>query len=87
MFVLTNSYTLIQIVATDWRATPDAAAIRASLPPGSTLNVDGVAARFVFDYKLPDNAVSWHYSTPPERWPPSLPEKPRDMIWIASPRS
>jgi hypothetical protein len=85
VFVLTNSYTLIQILATDWRATPDAAAIRASLPAGATLNVDGVAARFVFDYQLPDQTVSWHYATPPERWPPSLAEKPADMVWIASP--
>jgi hypothetical protein len=83
-FVLTNSYTLIQIMATDWRATPDSAAIRAALPPGRTLSIDGVAARFVFDYRLPEKAVSWNYSTPPGEWPPSLPEKAGDTVWIVS---
>jgi hypothetical protein len=47
--------------------------------------VDEVAARFIFDYRLPPNSLSWMGSTQaPALWPNSFADKPQEAIWIIS---
>lgn len=47
--------------------------------------IDEVAARFVFDYKLPENTVNWNFMKPaPASAPSSSKDKEPDVTWIVS---
>jgi hypothetical protein len=73
----------------DWRAgSPDAAqlqAIRSKLAGARNrpLFIDEVAARYVYDYRLPSAARAWTFSRrPPGAWPLSADERLPGSIWL-----
>uniref|UniRef100_UPI0030DDD447 hypothetical protein n=1 Tax=Argonema antarcticum TaxID=2942763 RepID=UPI0030DDD447 len=54
--------------------------------PNRKYAIDEIAARFVFDYKLPKNTTSWTFMLPPVGADPiSFKDKPTDVTWIVSP--
>jgi hypothetical protein len=54
--------------------------------PDRNYAIDEVAARFVFDYNLPNSTVDWNFSNGPAIfWPISVDEKPANTVWIISP--
>ncbi|MFB2833817.1 glycosyltransferase family 39 protein [Floridanema evergladense] len=47
--------------------------------------IDEIAARFVFDYKLPKNSIAWNFIKPaPDAYPISAKDKKPGTIWIVS---
>jgi len=54
--------------------------------PDKKYSIDESAARFVFDYKLPENSIDWNFSRSynGSSRPGSLQEKPADEVWIIS---
>ncbi|MCW6036935.1 hypothetical protein K4A83_11765 [Spirulina subsalsa FACHB-351] len=55
--------------------------------PEKTYFIDGIAARYIFDYNLPAESVSWEFSGEPAMGPPtSLTEKAENAVWILSRR-
>ncbi len=51
-----------------------------------TIFVDEVAARYVFDYRLPKGAINWGASNPPPFvFPTSIKDKKADQVWVISP--
>ncbi|WP_272126445.1 hypothetical protein [Spirulina sp. CS-785/01] len=51
--------------------------------PNQTYLIDNVAARFVFDYNLPKNAIAWHFSQNTAIfYPHSLEQKDPNTVWI-----
>lgn len=54
--------------------------------PDRNYAIDDVAARFVFDYNLPQNSIAWNFSNNPAIfWPTSVSQKPLNTVWIISP--
>ncbi len=87
-FLIAQSYPLVALAGR--RSVPPAryAEIRKSLRarPVGTLGVDEIAARFVFDYRLPPGTFCWNYSAPPPKtYPASVEEKPPGVTWVLSP--
>jgi hypothetical protein len=65
-------------------AAYDAQVLR-SVAGAESLAVDEIAARYVFDYRLPSRVVYWNYSVPPQQyWPKSLAERPAGTVWVLS---
>ncbi len=56
---------------------------RAEQAQDKILVVDEIAARYVFDFKLPKNTVNWNFLGPaPRHWPTNISQKTVDSIWI-----
>ncbi|MBP0016511.1 MAG: hypothetical protein J7647_03010 [Cyanobacteria bacterium SBLK] len=54
--------------------------------PDRNYAIDDVAARFVFDYNLPEHSIAWNFSNNPAIfWPTSVSQKNSNTIWIISP--
>ncbi len=87
LFVVHESY-----VGLDWLADirspssrPGEVEARLCSLSAGVVAVDEVAARRVFDYRLPAGAVAWNFAEPwPEVWPRSVREKPRHQVWVIS---
>jgi uncharacterized membrane protein len=61
------------------------AQVRRSVAGARTVVVDEYAARSVFDYRLPPDAVFWDYSLPADQfWPKSLAERRPGTVWVLS---
>ncbi|HEY9850411.1 MAG TPA: hypothetical protein V6D28_13175 [Leptolyngbyaceae cyanobacterium] len=53
--------------------------------PNKKYAIDSVAARFVFDYKLPKNVIDWNFMMPaPASGPSSIKDKPSNVTGIVS---
>lgn len=51
-----------------------------------TIFVDEIAARYVFDYRLPKGAINFGASNPPPNvYPTSIKDKKPDQVWVISP--
>ncbi|WP_017303063.1 ArnT family glycosyltransferase [Spirulina subsalsa] len=51
--------------------------------PNTAYWVDSIAARFVFDYDIPEGSVGWEFSSGSVFFlPSSVAQKPPDMVWI-----
>lgn len=90
VFFLNNSMALITLTLTHPRPNEYAEILEyVEQHPEKTYVIDGIAARFVFNYQLPKNTLSWIGSVPaPLLWPTSFANKPEDSVWIiASPKA
>jgi len=86
-FLLAQSHLLISLASQ--RPAPEERYVETrqilSRRPLRRLAIDEVAARHVFDYRLPPRAFSWNYSLPPQKtWPASVSEKSPDVTWVLS---
>lgn len=87
-FLLAQSYILLAWAGRQSLPAERHDTVREALrrPPPGPLAVDEIAARFIFDYRLPPGAVFWNYSRPPAKtWPASTMEKEPGEIWVLSP--
>lgn len=72
------------------RGTPSSASIErvralVTADPHRRYLVDSFAARYVFDYQLPENSRDWVFGRPyPRLWPESVDELTADETWIIS---
>ncbi len=87
-FAIAQSY--LFIAAAGRKSVPEAEyrAAREALRnhPSGLVAADEVAARLVFDYRLPAGAFFWNYSVPPpQTWPFSIREKAPGVMWVLSP--
>lgn len=53
--------------------------------PEQNYFIDAVAARFVFDYNLPQSAAAWEYSNPDTFFPSSISQQKPNSVWLISP--
>ena len=54
-----------------------------AIDPAAPLWIDSVAARYVYDYRLPPNSLSWEFVHPlPTTFPQSLAERPSGTVWV-----
>ncbi|OKH40427.1 hypothetical protein NIES2119_02045 [[Phormidium ambiguum] IAM M-71] len=52
--------------------------------PNRKYAIDSVAARFVFDYKLPNNSIDWTFMEVPGTPKITAKDKPQDVTWIVA---
>ncbi len=83
---LNHAMLILFLAVGSFSPRPDAAAIKAemsSLPEGTPLLIDSVAARFVFDYRLPPGTTAWEFSRPfREGYPRAIGERAPGTVWV-----
>ncbi|MFP4296911.1 MAG: ArnT family glycosyltransferase [Spirulinaceae cyanobacterium] len=87
VFFLNNSMALVTLALTQKTNPNDYAEILEYVEQNPEKNyvIDGIAARFVFNYQFPKNTISWIGSVPaPLLWPTSLDDKTENEVWIIS---
>lgn len=86
VFLFSQAYLGVRLLGTERTPATVHAAARTAVAQGRAVGVDEVAARFVFDYRLPSGAFFWNYSVPPpQTWPTSTAERSPSVTWILSP--
>ncbi|MBD2579790.1 hypothetical protein [Oscillatoria sp. FACHB-1406] len=86
-FCLNQSLNLITLAGTQREPQSSYQEIRDYVRshPNRSYAIDYIAARFVFDYKLPPGSIDWNFSNrAPLFWPTSLSQKPPNMTWLIS---
>ncbi|WP_017303062.1 hypothetical protein [Spirulina subsalsa] len=91
LLLINYSSTLLNLVFVDHRLDPPETIAEivdyVANNPEKTYFIDGISARYIFDYKLPPRAVSWEFSGEPAMGPPtSLADKSENEVWIISRR-
>lgn len=87
-FTIAQSYPLVALAGRQSVTPARYAEIRTVLQTRAVraIAADEVAARFVFDYRLPPGAFFWNYSVPPPKTcPASVLEKAPGVTWVLSP--
>ncbi|MEC4869056.1 MAG: hypothetical protein SAJ11_23520, partial [Jaaginema sp. PMC 1078.18] len=85
VFLLNNLMTIIATTCIEKTEPQQYQVVREYIQkhPEKQYIIDEVAARFIFDYQLPKNALSWNGSQPaPAFWPSSLADKSDNSVWI-----
>lgn len=85
VFLVNNLMTIIAITNIEAASPQQYQAVREYIQNHAEKQyiIDEVAARFVFNYQLPDNSISWNSSQPaPAFVPTSIADKPDNAVWI-----
>lgn len=86
VFAITQTYPALRLLGTKREPESSYQAVREQVRGARRVAFDEVAARYVFDYRLPEGAVYWNFSAPPPgNCPNSADERDPGVTWVLSP--